>query len=288
MKQAKNFLQEIDQIKFESVVKQGLSEEVEIEIFKRPLLQEYKDKLLAMDTYSEGDAVKISDDFAPHAKKNGKILTKGAVKGTYKVKFEDGEYDIPEHHISRKDAVATEEKIPDAHSGEKKKIHDLITEQKHLAVMVDGSIVPVLLESIVGADDIVSEELNMGVLVVFPEFISESFIVSVSEEMTDEQKDKREEIVLAMKKNKADLEKRYGDKWESVMYAIATKKALNESFDGASENVVFRQKVDGMTVMIVRNGEYFRMKRLNSVGKVIDVQEFNNFTDAENAAINHL
>ena len=105
MKQAKNFLQEIDQIKFESVVKQGLSEEVEIEIFKRPLLQEYKDKLLAMDTYSEGDAVKISDDFAPHAKKNGKILTKGAVNGTYRVKFEDGEYDIPEHHISRKDAI---------------------------------------------------------------------------------------------------------------------------------------------------------------------------------------
>lgn len=288
MKQAKNFLKEIDQIKFESVVKQGLSEETEIEIFKRSLLQEYKDKLLAMDTYSEGDQVKISDDFAPHAKKNGKILTKGAVKGTYKVRFEDGEYDIPEHHISRKDAVATEEKIPDAHSGEKKKIHDMITEQKHLAVMADGSIVPVLLESIVGADDIVSEELNMDVLVVFPEVISESFIAAVSEELTDEQKDKREEIVLAMKKNKADLEKRYGDKWESVMYAIATKKALNESFDGASENVVFRQKVDGMTIMIVRDGEYFRMKRLNSVGKVIDVQEFNNFTDAENAAINHL
>lgn len=288
MKQAKNFLQQIDQFKFESVVKQGLSEETEIETFKLPLLQEYKDKLLAMDTYNEGDEVKVSDDFAPHARKNGKILTKGAVKGTYKVKFEDGEYDIPEHHISRKDAVATEEVIPDAHSGEKKKIHKLITEQKHLAVLVDGSMVPVLLESITGAEELIVEKLNMDVLVVFPEVISESFIKSVSEEMTDEQKDKREEIVLAMKKNKADLEKRYGDKWESVMYAIATKKALNESFDGASENVVFRQKVDGNTVMIVRDGEYFRMKRLNSVGKVIDVQEFNNFTDAENAAINYL
>lgn len=284
----KNFLRQIDQFKFDSVLKQGLSEETEIEVFKRPLLQEYKDKLLALDTYNEGDAVKVSDDFAPHSKKNGKILTKGSVEGSYKVKFEDGEYDIPEHHISRQDAIANEEKIEDAHSGEKKKIHDLITEQKHIALLADGTIVPVLLESIFDAEELVSEELNMDVLVVFPETISEAFTSFVSEELTDEQKDKREEIVLAMKKNRDELEKRYGDNWESVMYAIATKKALNESFVGASENVVFRQKVDGNTVMIVRDGEYFNMKRLNSGGKVIDVQEFDNFTDAENAAINYL
>lgn len=284
---AKNFLKRIDELKFSSVM-QGLSESVTIEDYKLTLLQEYKDKLLAMDTYNEGDAVKVSDDFAPHTKKNGKILTKGAVKGTYRVKFEDGEYDIPEHHISRKDAVATEEKIPDAHSGEKKKIHDMITEQKHIAVMSDGSIVPVLLESIVDADEIVSEELHKNVLVVFPEVISESFISNLNEDLTDEQKDKREEIVLAMKNNKDDLQRRYADKWQSVMYAIATKKALNESFVGASENVVFKQKIDNYTVMIVRDGKYFRMKRLDSKGNAFDVQEFNNFTDAENAAINYL
>jgi hypothetical protein len=91
-----------------------------------------------------------------------------------------------------------------------------------------------------------------------------------------------------MKNNKDELEKRYGDKWESVMYAIATKKALNESFVGASENVVFKKKIDDYTVMIVRDGKYFRMKRLDSKGNPFDVQEFNNFTDAENAAINYL
>jgi hypothetical protein len=283
---AKNFLKKIDELKFNSVA-QGLSESF-VEDYKLPLLQEYKDKLLVMDTYSEGDAVKISDDFAPHAKKNGKILTKGAVNGTYRVKFEDGEYDIPEHHISRKDALATEEKIPDAHSGEKKKIHDMITEQKHIAIMADGSIVPVLLESIIDADEIVSEELHKNVLVVFPEVISESFMSNVNKELSDEQKDKREEIVLAMKNNKDELEKRYGNKWESVMHAIATKKALNESFVGASENVVFKKKIDHYTVMIVRDGKYFRMKRLDSKGNPFDVQEFNNFTDAENAAINYL
>jgi hypothetical protein len=40
---------------------------------------------------------------------------------------------------------------------------------------------------------------------------------------------KREEIVMSMKKNAADLKKRYGKDWESVMYAIATKQAMNES-----------------------------------------------------------
>lgn len=48
-------------------------------------------------------------------------------------------------------------------------------------------------------------------------------------EMTSAQKKKREEIVLSMKKDKEDMKKRYGDKWEDVMYATATKKAMKES-----------------------------------------------------------
>ena len=36
----------------------------------------------------------------------------------------------------------------------------------------------------------------------------------------------RENIVKGMKKSKADLQARYGDRWKSVMYATATKKAM--------------------------------------------------------------
>ena len=51
-------------------------------------------------------------------------------------------------------------------------------------------------------------------------------------EMTDAEKKKREDIVMGMKKNKADLEKRYGTRWKDVMYATATKQAM-ESADNA-------------------------------------------------------
>lgn len=44
--------------------------------------------------------------------------------------------------------------------------------------------------------------------------------------LTPAQKKKREEIVMGMKKNKAELQRKYGDDWESVMYATATKQAL--------------------------------------------------------------
>lgn len=47
--------------------------------------------------------------------------------------------------------------------------------------------------------------------------------------MTPAQKKKREEIVRSMKSNKEDMKKRYGDRWEEVMYATATKQALGES-----------------------------------------------------------
>ena len=47
--------------------------------------------------------------------------------------------------------------------------------------------------------------------------------------MTPSQKKKREEIILSMKKNKEDMKKRYGDRWEDVMYATATKQAIGEA-----------------------------------------------------------
>ena len=52
---------------------------------------------------------------------------------------------------------------------------------------------------------------------------------SVNErEMTDTEKKKREEIVLSLKKKKKDFQDRYGDDWENVMYATATKMAMGE------------------------------------------------------------
>ena len=47
--------------------------------------------------------------------------------------------------------------------------------------------------------------------------------------MTPADTKQRENIVKGMKKSKADLQARYGDKWKSVMYATATKKAMEES-----------------------------------------------------------
>jgi hypothetical protein len=46
------------------------------------------------------------------------------------------------------------------------------------------------------------------------------------ETMTDSEKAEREKIVMGMKKNKSELQKRYGDRWKEVMYATATKQAM--------------------------------------------------------------
>ena len=51
----------------------------------------------------------------------------------------------------------------------------------------------------------------------------------VTEAMTDSQKERREEIVKNLKKKTEDFKKKYGDRWEDVMYATATKMALRAS-----------------------------------------------------------
>jgi hypothetical protein len=53
----------------------------------------------------------------------------------------------------------------------------------------------------------------------------------LQEKMTEKQMKKREEIVKSMKKNKADFEDRYGDRAKDVMYATATKMAMDEEDD---------------------------------------------------------
>lgn len=59
------------------------------------------------------------------------------------------------------------------------------------------------------------------------------------EKMTSAEKTKREDIVKAMKKKTAGFKERYGDRWKDVMYATATKTAmeeveLEEAFDGST------------------------------------------------------
>jgi hypothetical protein len=74
----------------------------------------------------------------------------------------------------------------------------------------------------------------------------------VEESMTDEQKAKREEIVKAMKSRKDEFEKRYGDKAKDVMYATATKQAMNEdSFASMFQSMISEGsefKADGFKV----------------------------------------
>lgn len=56
----------------------------------------------------------------------------------------------------------------------------------------------------------------------------------VEREMTDAEKKKREEIVVAMKDKEDEFKDRYGKRWKEVMYATATKQAM-ESVDKALE-----------------------------------------------------
>jgi hypothetical protein len=53
--------------------------------------------------------------------------------------------------------------------------------------------------------------------------------VVLEKNMTPEQKEKREEIVMSMKKDTAGLKERYGKRWKDVMYATATKQAMTEA-----------------------------------------------------------
>ena len=54
---------------------------------------------------------------------------------------------------------------------------------------------------------------------------------SIKEKMTEKQMKKREKIVKSMKKDKKGFEDRYGDKADAVMYATATKMAMDEGHD---------------------------------------------------------
>ena len=69
--------------------------------------------------------------------------------------------------------------------------------------------------------------------------------------MTAGEIDKREKIVLSLKKRKDDFKKRYGDDWKDVMYATATKMAM-ESFYGKISPQQMTGYLKGLSRMMTR------------------------------------
>lgn len=82
------------------------------------------------------------------------------------------------------------------------------------------------------------------------------------DEMTDAEKEQKEKIVKGMKKNKADLKKRYGDKWEDVMYATATKRAMGESTLNEYSTMPVAQEI----IDLLNRGEHVTMNNDSVVG----------------------
>lgn len=236
-------------------------ESADIPLYKKFALFEYADKnkdlLLSMDTHTEMEPVTASDTVAPVSTDNGKVTN--GIENSPSLSDEE-EYEEPEKHPTRDKTQ--------------------VDEHKCIAILSDGSLQKVIVEDISEVESLVEEHFNKTCIVVFEETVAESLSLYEGE-MTDAQKEKREEIVLAMKKNSRELQKRYGEKWESVMYAIATKKAMEESVtESENTNVLFTTEgPDGTKINIERSGEYYVVKQYKGK-EVINVQEYNNYEDA--------
>lgn len=81
----------------------------------------------------------------------------------------------------------------------------------------------------------------------------------------------RENIVKGMKKSKADLQARYGDRWKSVMYATATKKAMEAVEFDEAVNVKGIQKAvdDGKSMDVIMT--MFANKRTTNTDEIRQV-----------------
>lgn len=236
-------------------------ESVDIPLYKKFALFEYADKnkdlLLSMDTHTEMEPVTASDTVAPVSTDKGKVTN--GIENSPALSDEE-EYEEPEKHPTRDKTQ--------------------VDEHKCIAILSDGSLQKVIVEDISEVESLVEEHFNKTCIVVFEETVAESLSLYEGE-MTDAQKEKREEIVLAMKKNSRELQKRYGEKWESVMYAIATKKAMEESVtESENTNVLFTTEgPDGTKINIERSGEYYVVKQYKGK-EAINVQEYNDYEDA--------
>ena len=103
------------------------------------------------------------------------------------------------------------------------------------------------------------------------------------EKMSDAEMKKREDIVMGMKKSKADLKKRYGDRWKSVMYATATKNAMKEAVEVSHDRYMrsHGKKASG-------TGGWFFTHKSGHVNNLDDKKEVHfhqgSFSDAKKSA----
>jgi hypothetical protein len=88
----------------------------------------------------------------------------------------------------------------------------------------------------------------------------------VDEGLSDAQKKKRDEIVKAMMKGKEGMKKRYGSRWQEVMYATATTQAMEESAYDLDE--------DAATELVGKLGDIIQNVNVKRVGTA-DEKAFN-------------
>ena len=99
--------------------------------------------------------------------------------------------------------------------------------------------------------------------------------------MTAAEIDKREKIVLSLKKQKDDFKKRYGNEWKDVMYATATKMAM-ESVYGKVTPATINSYMRGLSRLMTNTElmdhlkKHFNLKKIKfdrSFNKVLAVEE---------------
>ena len=110
----------------------------------------------------------------------------------------------------------------------------------------------------------------------------------IERKMTDAEIDKREKIVLDLKKKEDEFKKKYGDDWKNVMYATATKRAMgeeeevDESFYGKVTVPQINSYLRGLSKLLTNNEvidhlkKHFNLKKIKfdrSFSKVLAIEE---------------
>ncbi len=98
---------------------------------------------------------------------------------------------------------------------------------------------------------------------------------SIKEKMTEKQMKKREKIVKSMKKDKKGFENRYGDKADAVMYATATKMAMDEKLDDKDKPFVKK------LVKNLRKGSAIHGKQADDLEKAMTSEDVERRADVK-------
>ena len=116
----------------------------------------------------------------------------------------------------------------------------------------------------------------------------------IERKMTSSEIDKREKIVLSLKKQEDEFKKKYGDDWKNVMYATATKMAMGEEVDESFRGKITVPQINsylrGLNRLMTNKEledhlkQYFNLKKIKfdrSFSKVLAVEEreMKNFTE---------